>query len=274
MVPNASSHSNPRFSWILSASGVPSDTARVSDLRANLQERLLAVMDMKHHGAFVHLTRPGLSREQLLVHFCHEFHSYVRDFPILLARVLGQGPPDDVRIALSENIYEEQTGKLSFGSPHPELFLVMMEGLGYSRDQIISAAPALEPEALLYRAFLDRVSAEPPWVIGAAVLTIFVEGSIHERAEMAGTRELLSEDELIARHPLVKHYGCPRENMALVRAHRAVEGDHRQDAWASVLDHVHDAALADRVVSAVTEARLLWLRYRDGVARAMGVPIE
>lgn len=256
---------------------VPKHTDRVSDLhsslRENLQERLLAVMDGKHHGAFVHLTRPGLSREQLLVHFRHEYHTYVRDFPVLLARVLGQGPPDDVRIALAENIYEEQTGKLSFGSPHPELFLVMMEGLGYSRDQILGKVPALEQEAVLYRSYLDRVSIEPPWVVGAAVLTIFVEGSIHERAEMNGTREALSEDELLSRHPLVKHYGCPRENMQLVRAHRAVEGDHRKDAWASVLDHVHDQATADRVVRAVSEARTSWMRYRDGVARAMGVPV-
>jgi len=233
----------------------------------------LAVMDQKHHGAFVHLTRPGLTREQLLVHFRHELHTYVRDFPALLARVLGQGPPDDVRIALAENIYEEQTGKLSFGSPHPELFLVMMEGLGYRREQLLGKAPALEQEAILYRSYLDRVSIEPPWIVGAAVLTIFVEGSIHERAEMNGTREVLGEDELLARHPLVKHYGCPRENMLLVRAHRAVEGDHRKDAWASVLDHVHDEATADRVVRAVSEARTSWMRYRDGVARAMGVPV-
>jgi pyrroloquinoline quinone (PQQ) biosynthesis protein C len=256
---------------------VPKHHARVSEvhssLREKLQERLLAVMDEKHHGAFVHLTRPGLSRAQLLVHFRHELHTYVRDFPALLARVLGQGPPPDVRIALAENIYEEQTGKLSFGKPHPELFLVMMEGLGYSRDDLLSKAPALEQESILYRSYLDRVSIEPPWVVGAAVLTIFVEGSVHERAEMSGTRALPSEDELLSRHPLVKHYGCPRENMWLVRAHRAVEGDHRKDAWASVLDHVHDEAMADRVVRAVSEARTSWLRYRDGVARAMGVPI-
>lgn len=230
-------------------------------------------MDGKHHGAFVHLTRPGLTRDQLLVHFRHEYHTYVRDFPVLLARALGQGPPDAVRIALAENIYEEQTGKLSFGKPHPELFLVMMEGLGFSRDQILSKTPALVEEAILYRSYLDRVSVEPPWVVGAAVLTIFVEGSVHERAEVNGTREVLSEEEHLSRHPLVKHYGCPRENMLLVRAHRAVEGDHRKDAWASVLDHVHDEAMADRVVRAVSEARKSWLRYRDGVARAMGVPI-
>jgi len=228
-------------------------------------------MDAKHHAAFVHLTRAGLQRSQLLSHFRHEFHTYVRDFPVLLGRVLGQGPPDDVRASVAENIFEEQTGKLSLGRPHPELFLVMMEGLGLSRDEITAAHPTLEPEAVVYRAFLDQVSARPPWVAGAAVLTIFVEGSVHERAEMQGTRELLPIDEHIQAHPMVRHYGCPPAQMLLVRAHRAVEGDHRKDAWASVLDHVRDEATAEVVLREVSEARRLWMAYRDGVARAMGV---
>jgi pyrroloquinoline-quinone synthase len=77
-------------------------------------ERLLAVMDQKNHWAYPALTQPGLSREQLLVHFRHEYLVFVRDFPVLVARALGVTPPiDDVRIALAENIYEEQTGGLS-----------------------------------------------------------------------------------------------------------------------------------------------------------------
>src|SRR5262245_58412138 len=121
-----------------------------------LRERLLAVMDRKDHWAWPSFTRPGLSREQLATHFRHEYHVYVRDFPVLLARVLGQGPPADVRHALAENIFEEQTGKLSFGVAHPELFLEMMDGLGIARDTITGSDVPLEPEAVAYRALLDR----------------------------------------------------------------------------------------------------------------------
>ena len=79
-----------------------------------LRDRLLAVMDRKHHWAYPALTRPGLTREQLLVHFRHEYLVYVRDFPVLLARALGITPPiADVRASLAENLYEEQTGGLS-----------------------------------------------------------------------------------------------------------------------------------------------------------------
>lgn len=239
---------------------------RLDDLR----ERLLAVMDRKDHWAWPHLTRPGLSRAQLLAHFRHEYQVYVRDFPVLLARVLGQGPPDDVRRALAANLYEEQTGGLSFGVAHPELFLEMMDGLGLARAAVTGIHPPLEPEALAYRALLDRRSAEPPWIVGAAVLTIFVEGSVHERAELGGARALPPIEDAIRAHPMVAFYGCPPDKLRLPRAHRAVEAGHRRDAWDMVLGHA-DERTADAIARAVEEAHAAWLAYRDGVARAMGL---
>ena len=237
---------------------------------SEIQSRLLRVMDTKDHWAWPHFTRPGLTRPQLLVHFRHEYLTYVRDFPVLLARILGQGPPDDVRRALAANIYEEQTGGLSFGVPHPGLFLEMLDGLGIDPASVEAEQPPLSAEALAYRAFLDRASVTPPWVVGAAVLTIFVEGSVHERAEVDGTRTLPDIDVAIAQHPMVLHYGCPPERMRLARAHRAVEGDHRADAWRMVLEHTSAEAGAD-VVAAVETAHSLWLAYRDAVARDMGL---
>ena len=234
-----------------------------------LKERLLSIMDRKDHWAWPHLTRPGLSRAQLLAHFRHEYQVYVRDFPVLLARLLGQGPPEEVRRALAENIYEEQTGGLSIGVSHPALFLEMMEGVGLSQAEL--EAQPLEPEAVRYRNLLERVSAQPPWQLGAAVLTIFVEGSKHERLELEGKREHLPVEEAIAQHTLVRCYGCQKEKMRLVRAHRAVEGGHRKDAWNMVLGHVGDGALGEQVVRAAEEAHRAWIEYRDGVARAMGL---
>jgi pyrroloquinoline quinone (PQQ) biosynthesis protein C len=239
--------------------------------RGPLQERLLAAMDRKDHWAWPHFTRPGLRRDQLVIHFRHEYRVYVRDFPVLLARVLGQGPPDDVRGALAENVYEEQTGKLSFGVPHPDLFLEMIDGLGIPREVITSPAIPLEPEAIAYRALLDRRSSGSPWIVGAAVLTIFVEGSVHERAEIAGTRALPPVDEAIRSHPMVAHYGCPPEKMRLARAHRAVEGGHRRDAWQMVLSHAPGGEGDEAIAAAVEEALEAWQRYRDGVARAAGL---
>jgi pyrroloquinoline quinone (PQQ) biosynthesis protein C len=228
-------------------------------------------MDQKHHWAYPYLTRPGLSRAQLLVHFRHEYMVYVRDFPVLLARTLGQTPPlDDVRRALAENLYEEQTGGLSKSAPHPELFLRMMEGLGFSRADFVDDAESLHPAARAYREWLRDASAASPWQVAAAVLTIFVEGSLNERAELAGTFQRARGDEAIRKHPLVLHYGCPPQAMQLTRAHGDVEGAHRSDAWTMVLEHT-PAGLEDVVVAAMKRAHSLWSTYRDGVAERMGL---
>ncbi|MDB4936583.1 MAG: hypothetical protein JWP87_3555 [Labilithrix sp.] len=237
-------------------------------------DRLLAIMDQKHHWAWPSFTRPGLSRAQLLVHFRHEYATYVRDFPVLLARVLGQVPDlIDVRRALAENIYEEQTGGLSKSAPHPELFLRMMEGLGFARAQFEDKAiePELHASARTYRDWLRTKSIEAPWQAATALLTIFVEGSVNERSELAGTYTRAKGDAAVMRHPLVVHYGCPPEAMHLVRAHGDVEGGHRGDAWRMVLDHTHDDAVAKTVVDTCMDGLARWHRYRDGVAELMGL---
>jgi pyrroloquinoline-quinone synthase len=235
----------------------------------DLRERILSIMDRKDHWAWPYFTRPGLTKAQLAVHFRHEFLTYVRDFPVLLARVLGQAPPLEARAPLARNIDEEQTGHYSFGISHPELFLQMIDGLGIARHEV--TAGALEPEAIAYRSLLDRYSGSPPWVVGAAVVTIFVEGSVHERAEFEGTRRAEPVEDVIARHPMVRFYGCPPEAMRLTRAHQAVEGDHRRDAWETVLRDVPSGPAAEAIVDAVADAHCAWLAYRDGVARAMGL---
>ena len=237
-------------------------------------ERLLAIMDQKHHWAWPSFTRPGLSRAQLLVHFRHEYATYVRDFPVLLSRALGQVPDlIDVRRSLAENIYEEQTGGLSKSAPHPELFLRMMEGLGFARAPFEEKAleADLHPAARSYRDWLQTKSASAPWQAAAALLTIFVEGSVNERSELAGTYVRLRGDACVLRHPLVVHYGCPPEAMHLVRAHGDVEGGHRGDAWRIVLDHATGDALAKIVVDTCVDGLARWHRYRDGVAELMGL---
>jgi pyrroloquinoline-quinone synthase len=238
-----------------------------------LRDRLLAVMDRKHHWAYPALTRPGLTHEQLLAHFRHEYLVYVRDFPVLLARALGQTPPnDDLRRSLAENLYEEQTGGLSRTAPHPQLFLRMMAGLGFEATAFADEDVWLHPAARRYRDFLrDRASAQP-WQAAVALLTIFVEGSVNERAELAGTFVRRRGEEAVREHPLVKLYGCPPEAMELTRAHAEVEGGHREDAWRIVLTHASEGSEAARAIVATTEeALLLWHGYRDGVADRMGL---
>src|SRR5881628_2989964 len=150
---------------------------------SNFRERLLSVMDRKDHPSYWSLMGPGATRDQLLVHYCQEWAVYVRDFPIFLSRVHAATPRPDVRRELAENLYEEETGRISGGAPHGEQFLHMMEGLGLSRRTFDRVR--LLPASSAYRRFIDEATTSAPWIVGLAVSTIFVEGSRNDRSEIA-----------------------------------------------------------------------------------------
>ena len=238
----------------------------------SLQERLLGLMDRKHHWAWPRFAEGKVPLPRLLPHFQQEWEVYVRDFPVLLASVLGHGPPARVRAMLAANIYEEQTGGISGTAPHPDLFLRMMEGCGFERARFESVQ--LLPAAAAYRAHLDEASTAAPWVVGAAVLTLFVEGSANERRELAALSQPPAApedlDAAIARHPLVRFHGVDPAALLLVRVHKQVEGGHRSDAWEAVLDYVRPEQ-HPLVIAAVERSLALWLGYRDAVAEACGI---
>jgi pyrroloquinoline quinone (PQQ) biosynthesis protein C len=230
-------------------------------------EALLAVMERKQHWAWAAFTSGKVARDRLHVHFEQEYATYVRDFPVLVGWAYVQCPIADVRRELAENLYEEETGGIAAGRPHPELFLDYPRGLGMDLarfDQV-----ALLPEAAAYRAVLDDATRTRGWECAAAVATLFVEGTSYERGEIdpsAPRRPVVP----LEQHPLVVHYGLPTESLSLTRAHRQVEGSHRQAAWRAVLDFV-PAERRPLVVATMEQALQAWLVYRDGVAAACGL---
>lgn len=235
--------------------------------RDSFREQLLQVMERKHHWAWPSFTSGEVAAELLHVHLEQEYGTYVRDFPVLVGRAYVQCPIPAVRRELAENLYEEETGGLAAGRPHPELFLEYPRGLGM--DLARFEAPPLLPEAADYRRTIDELTLDRGWVVAACVVTIFLEGTRHDRGELDPDTPRRPAPPL-EQHPLVVHYGLPLESLALTKAHRAVEGDHRAAAWRCVLDHApaseHAPALA-----AMEQVLHAWLRYRDAVALACGL---
>jgi pyrroloquinoline-quinone synthase len=234
---------------------------------SEFRERLLSVMEQKTHWAWPLFTSGRVTRGRLHVHFEQEFETYVRDFPIMVGRAYVACPVPAVRRELAENLYEEETGGLVAGRPHPELFLEYPRGLGMDMRRFDHIE--LLPGAAAYRAVLDRHTLSGDWAIAAAVSTLFIEGTEYERGEIddAAPKRPVAP---LERHPLVVHYGLPLESLALTKAHRSVEGNHRQSAWRIVLDHV-PANSRERVVAAMEETRVAWQTYRDDVAHACGL---
>ena len=231
------------------------------------REALLAVMERKVHWAWPLFNAGVVTADRLHVHFEQEYATYVRDFPVLVGWAYVQCPIPEVRRDLIENVYEEETGGLVAGRPHPVLFLEYPRGLGMDLarfDQV-----ELLPAAASYRAVLDELTQKQGWEVAAAVTTIFIEGTPYERGELDAQAEKRPADAL-EDHPLVRHYGLPLEFLALTKAHRKVEGSHRRSAWSVVLDHVSPAARPP-VIAGMQRALAAWLAYRDDVARACGL---
>jgi pyrroloquinoline quinone (PQQ) biosynthesis protein C len=235
--------------------------------REVFQESLLRVMERKLHWAWPAFSSGLVKKSLLHIHLEQEYATYVRDFPVLLGFAYVQCPIAAVRRELAENLYEEETGGMSGGRPHPELFLEYPRGLGMdlSRFEHVTYLPG----AAAYRHVLDHATQHQGWEVAAAVTTLFLEGSTYERGELDPKAKKRPEPPL-SEHTLVKHYGLGIEHLALTKAHRRVEGAHRAAAWRAILNHV-DESQRERVVDAMERALSAWLAYRDDVAVACGL---
>jgi len=242
---------------------------------ADFKEHLLRIMDQKNHWGWDIIKGPGLTKDQLLVHFQQEYEVYVRDFPVFLARVMGRMPAEvsQLKREFAENIFEEQTGglskKVSGGSSHPELFVKMMRGLGYAKKDFEDIQ--LSPTSFAYRSFLDLVTLNYEWSVAAAVLTLFVEGSIEDRARLKKNyKPVQTLNHKLKNHSLHKHYGLKTSHMDLIKVHHVVEGGHRKSAWETVLKII-PGNLKNESLDAMAHALELWYLFRDGVCIEMGI---
>ncbi|HEY4107130.1 MAG TPA: iron-containing redox enzyme family protein [Polyangiaceae bacterium] len=237
--------------------------------REDFKEALLGIMERKTHWAWPSFTNGTVRKELLHVHLEQEYATYVRDFPIMVARAYIACPIAAVRRELIENVYEEETGGIHAGKPHPELFLEYPRGLGMDLSRFDHVT--LLPPARAYREFLDEATtcSSRGWEVAAAVTTLFLEGTAHERGELDSSLPRRAAPPL-EQHPLVVHYGLPLDHLKLTKAHRAVEGEHRAAAWRVMLDHAPSETRRE-VIDEMERALAFWLGYRDGVAEACGL---
>lgn len=235
--------------------------------RSELKEKLLAIMEQKTHWSNEAFANGGVARDKMHIHFEQEYAVFVRDFPIMVGRAYVQCPIASVRRDLAENLYEEETGAIAAGKPHPVLFLEIPKGFGCDMRRFDRVT--LLPGAQKYRDVLDRHTIGRGWECAAAATTIFIEGTQYERGEVDGNAPKRPMPPL-EQHPLHVHYGLPLSALELPRIHRTVEGGHREAAWRTILDHVGESA-RPRVVDTLQRCLEGWYAYKEDVARAVGL---
>ena len=104
---------------------------------------------------------------------------------------------------------------------------------------------------------------------------MFVEGSIKDRKELSEPTKPKTAEEIeliVQQHPLVQHYNLPPDAMDLIRSHQMVEAGHRHDAYHMVVNHARTRSQQEAILRSLNTSLRLWTAYRDGVARACGIP--
>jgi len=236
------------------------------------RERLFDVISRKQHWSTPYFNGSTTTKAQLNIHFRQEYAVYIRDFSVLLGRLLGKNPPWQMRRQLATTIYEEETGGLSLGKPHQELFLHMMLGLGYPRAEFRDVE--LLSRSFAYREWLDNICQEEEWIISAAVLTLLVEGSANDREEVFNQDQQKSKadiEDIVLKHPLVVYHNLDPNHMDLVRVREMTEPGNRRIGYDLIVKEAIANGQSTLILERLEEGLKLWIQYRDGIARACGL---
>jgi len=236
------------------------------------REKLFDILRRKQHWASSYFDGNTITKEHLHQLYHQEYVVYIRDFAVLLARILGKNPPWEVRRRLATTIYEEETGGLSFQQPHQELFLQMMIGLGFDRSGFRDVK--LLSSSRIYREWLDQLCDDEDWLVGATVLTVFVEGTPMDPDDVMhpkGPKSPAEIEDIIMKHPLVQYQGLSPKHMDYIRVQQIVEPVNRRAIYDMIIHHTVEAQQQQLVLQQMEAALQQWSRYQDGIARSCGL---
>ena len=132
------------------ATELGSSTAFIEELRNEVRRE--SVIDGPH--PFTQMMVKGeLTVEQLQM-WATQFYLRTQAFSRGVAYMFAKCPSLAFRREIAANLYEEETGRISGTMPHVELFAVLAESIGVTREQLDSARPASYT-----RAFSDYIES-------------------------------------------------------------------------------------------------------------------
>lgn len=176
-------------------------------LEKDIEEKHLS----KHK--FYNLWNEGKISITALRAYASQYYKFVSEFPRLVSKVHSNTPSMQDRLAILDNLNEEENKKL----PHEELWIRFGEGLGIKRNRINSKMLA-ETEKMLYDL---RNLCSGNFLEGCAALLAY-EAQIPEIADLK-------------MRGLIKHYGIKdKRALEFFKVHSKVDIEH-QKTWKRII---------------------------------------
>jgi len=224
--------------------------AFIQDLEARIEaRRTFGGHPLRHEIADGKLSREQLQR------FAVQFSLQVREFPRAVSAMHANCPFPDARMELAENVYEEETGRISGANqPHPELFIRFGEALGLRREEMTEGEPLPGTRALID--WFELSTKQRSFIEGAAAINLAAEGQVPGAfGPMA--------------RALQEHYGLTKEAVEFWDLHEMADADHSDVGDHIVVRHATDAQIQARVRDALQHSLDAWWQFFDGIQAAI-----
>ncbi|MCG2634737.1 MAG: iron-containing redox enzyme family protein [Gammaproteobacteria bacterium] len=206
------------------------------------------------HPLWFRIQTGEIDREKLKI-FAGQFFLQVREFPRAISAIHANCPYPDERAELAENVYEEDTGRISgCNCSHPELFIRFAESVGLSRDEVVNGQPLPGTAALIN--WFELVSKQRSYLEATAAMTMAAEGQV------PGAFAKLARG-------LQSHYGLTTEQVEFWDLHEMADADHSDVGDHAVIRHADTPALQNAVQAAVEQSLSRWWDFFDGIERAI-----
>jgi pyrroloquinoline-quinone synthase len=121
-----------------------------------------------------------LSRAQIRT-WVEQHYCTVGDVHDIFGPIYAACPDPEVRVRMLENLWEEETGKITGSAPHRELMCRLIEELGGTRAQIAQTKPL--PETVARRSFLRLMARTRPFYEAVAAISVAGEAQFGDMAE-------------------------------------------------------------------------------------------
>jgi pyrroloquinoline-quinone synthase len=216
--------------------------------------RIQARRTFGSHPLWLEISDGKLSGEQLKC-FAVQFFLQVREFPRAVSAMHANCPFPDERIELAENVYEEETGRISgCNQSHPELFIRFGEALGLSRVDMVEGRPLPATRALID--WFELSTKQRSFIEAAAAINLAAEGQVPGAFGPMARR-------------LQEHYGLSKEAVEFWDLHEMADADHSDVGDHIVVHHATDAAIQARVRDALQHSLDAWWQFFDGIRAAI-----